>query len=123
MMKKRFIWPALLLLLCCCTEKEGLPSADRLTVETVSTRVQLDGSGRTVWTEGDKFSVFYNSDSNERWKYTGKTGAASGQIEYLLEWGKDDELREEWITAERLECLSKIFSPETQQGFQQGLNL
>ena len=83
MMKTRFILPALLLLiLCCCTEKEGLPSADRLTVETVSTRVQLDGSGRTVWTEGDKFSVFYNSDSNERWKYTGKTGAASGQIEY-----------------------------------------
>lgn len=62
---------------------------------------------------------------NPKWKTvcTAITVRASGQTEYLLEWGKDDELREEWITAERLECHSKIFSPETQQGFQQGLNL
>lgn len=60
-----------------------------------------------------------------KWKTvcTAITVRASGQTEYLLEWGKDDELHEEWITAERLECHSKIFSPKTQQGFQQGLNL
>ncbi len=68
-------------------------------------------------------SCCFSAIRNGKPSGTAITVRASGQTEYLLEWGKDDELREEWITAERLECHSKIFSPETQQGFQQGLNL
>ena len=64
---------------------------------------------------GDTVLLF----GNPKWKTvcTAITVRASGQTEYLLEWGKDDELREEWITAERLELLSKIFPQTDQQGF------
>ena len=74
---------------------------------TITTKISI---GDTVLLFGDP-----------KWKTvcTAITVRASGQIEYLLEWGKDEELREEWITAERLECLSKIFTPNNQQGFNQ----
>ena len=68
---------------------------------------------------GDIVHLF--GDPKWRTVCTAITVRASGQIEYLLEWGKDDELREEWVTAERLELLSKIFPPTDQQGFQQCL--
>lgn len=64
---------------------------------------------------GDIVLLF--GDPKWRTVCTAVTVRASGQIEYLLEWGKDDELREEWITAERLELLSKIFPQTDQQGF------
>ena len=32
------------------------------------------------WTEGDLFSVFYNSAGNSKYKYVGKTGVTSGKI-------------------------------------------
>lgn len=43
--------------------------------ENVETRIQLDESQKTVWTNGDLVSVFYRSDANQKWKYTGETGA------------------------------------------------
>ncbi|MBQ4199545.1 MAG: hypothetical protein II649_06655 [Kiritimatiellae bacterium] len=66
---------------------------------------------------GDTVLLF----GDPKWKTvcTAITVRASGQVEYLLEWGRDDELREEWITAERLELLSKIFPQTHQQGFMQ----
>ncbi len=70
---------------------------------------------------GDIVLLF--GDSRWRTVCTAITVRASGQIEYLLEWGKDDELREEWVTAERLELLSKIFPPDVPQGFKQELKL
>ena len=44
---------------------------------------------------------------------------ASGQIEYLLEWTSDGELKDEWITSERLDCLSKISGRVSSPGFNQ----
>ena len=64
---------------------------------------------------GDIVLLF--GDPKWRTVCTAVTVRASGQIEYLLEWGKDDELREEWVTAERLELLSKIFPQTDKQGF------
>ena len=43
--------------------------------DNVETRVQLDNSQKTVWTNGDLMSVFYRSDANQKWQYTGETGA------------------------------------------------
>ena len=39
------------------------------------TRIQLDKSLKTVWTNGDLVSVFYRSDANQKWQYTGETGS------------------------------------------------
>ena len=78
---------------------------------TITTKISI---GDTVLLFGDP-----------KWKTvcTAITVRASGQIEYLLEWGKDDELREEWVTAERLELLSKIFPQDSEQGFSQRMSL
>ena len=70
---------------------------------------------------GDIVLLF--GDPKWRTVCTAITVRASGQIEYLLEWGKDDELREEWVTAERLELLSKIFPKDSEQGFSQRMSL
>jgi len=57
--------------------------------------------------------------SDPKWKTvcTAITIRASGQIEYLLEWVTEGELKEEWITAERLDCLSKISGRVDAPGF------
>ena len=81
-MKKIVILISEALFLCCCAEKERPAAADRLAVSMASTRVQLDESGHSVWTAGDLFSVFFKSANNEKWKFTGQTGATSGEIEY-----------------------------------------
>lgn len=41
-------------------------------------RVELDYSCQTVWTKGDKVSVFHNSDSNDCYEYQGETGEREG---------------------------------------------
>lgn len=43
--------------------------------DEAETRIQLDQSHRTVWTNGDQVSVFYRSDANQKWQYKGETGA------------------------------------------------
>lgn len=53
-------------------------SPETLTIgfeDNVETRIQLDRSQKTVWTNGDLVSVFYRSDANQKWQYTGETGA------------------------------------------------
>ena len=42
-------------------------------------RIQLD-NGKTVWTQGDKVSVFYKTTGNECWRFNGKTGDRSGTL-------------------------------------------
>ena len=44
------------------------------------TRIQLNDEVKTVWTEGDLVSVFYRSDANQKWQYTGKTGTRVGEL-------------------------------------------
>lgn len=56
---------------------------------------------------GDIVLLF--SDPKWRTVCTAITVRASGQVEYLLEWSNNGELNQEWITAERLDCLSKIY--------------
>lgn len=49
------------------------------------TRIQLGEDGRPVWTEGDLVSVFYRSNSNDKYLFTGKTGDMEGSIELVEE--------------------------------------
>lgn len=42
--------------------------------DDAETRIQLNESQKTVWTHGDQVSVFYRSDANQKWQYTGETG-------------------------------------------------
>lgn len=51
--------------------------------EIDETRVQLDGEGRTVWTEDDRISVFYYSTENLQWAFQGKTGDRSGSFAHV----------------------------------------
>ena len=47
--------------------------------EDDDSRVQLD-NGKTVWTQGDKVSVFNKTFGNECYKFNGKTGDRSGTL-------------------------------------------
>ena len=44
------------------------------------TRIQLNDAQKTVWTSGDLVSVFYLSDANQQWQYTGETGARTAKL-------------------------------------------
>lgn len=55
---------------------------DSITVgfEGDDTRIQLNETQKTVWTNGDIVSVFYKSDANQKWKFDGETGARTAQL-------------------------------------------
>ena len=46
-----------------------------------NTRVQLNEAGKTVWTKNDLVSVFYKSDANDCWKFTGNTGDRTATLQ------------------------------------------
>ena len=48
--------------------------------EDEDTRIQLNEAKKTVWTKGDLVSVFYMSDANQKWRYTGETGERNAQL-------------------------------------------
>ncbi|MBO5856262.1 MAG: leucine-rich repeat protein [Alistipes sp.] len=48
--------------------------------ENDDTRIQLNEAQKTVWTNGDLVSVFYRSDANQKWQYTGETGARTAEL-------------------------------------------
>ena len=48
--------------------------------EDDGTRIQLNEVQKTVWTKGDLVSVFYRSDANQQWHYTGETGARIAEL-------------------------------------------
>ncbi len=56
------------------------PEALTVGFEDDETRIQLNEAQKTVWTEGDLVSVFYRSDANQKWQYTGKTGARTAEL-------------------------------------------
>ena len=56
------------------------PEALTVGFEDDETRIQLNEAQKTVWTEGDLVSVFYRSDANQKWQYTGETGARVGEL-------------------------------------------
>ena len=45
-----------------------------------NTRIQLNEETKTVWTKGDRVSVFYGTTTNEEWQFTGDTGVRTGEI-------------------------------------------
>ncbi len=48
--------------------------------ESDETRIQLNEDVKTVWTNGDQVSVFYRSDANQKWQYTGETGVRIAEL-------------------------------------------
>ena len=48
--------------------------------ENDETRIQLNEDVNTVWTNGDIVSVFYRSDANQKWQYTGETGTRIAEL-------------------------------------------
>jgi hypothetical protein len=70
----------------------GVP--ETLTVafeQDAETRIQLQDV-KTVWTKGDLVSVFYRSDANQKWQYTGETGERVGNLSRLDAGHKNHEL-------------------------------
>ena len=51
--------------------------------EDDGTRIQLNEAQKTVWTKGDRVSVFYKSDGNDCWQFTGNTGDRSGSLKRI----------------------------------------
>lgn len=64
---------------------------------------------------GDIVLLF--GDPKWRTVCTAITVRASGQVEYQIEWSDNGELKSEWVTAERLDCLSKITGSTDLPGF------
>ena len=48
--------------------------------EDDDTRIQLNEDMKSVWTKGDCVSVFYRSDANQQWQYTGETGERVAEL-------------------------------------------
>lgn len=78
-MKKLYIFALVVAFFAACatdvTEDVIINVPETLTVsfENEDSRIQL-GNGKTVWTAGDQVSVFYLSNANQKWQYSGQTG-------------------------------------------------
>lgn len=57
------------------------------------TRIQLNGAQKTVWTKGDQVSVFYRSDANQKWQYTGETGVRIAELTRVDEGVATEEMK------------------------------
>lgn len=85
-MKKLFLFAAVATMLAACTTDTTedvaqivVPDCLQVSIADEESRMQLSNE-KTVWTEGDKVSVFYKSDANQCWKFNGKTGDRSGTL-------------------------------------------
>ena len=56
------------------------PETLTVSLEGDDTRIQLNKAQKTVWTKGDQVSVFYRSNANQLWKYTGATGSRTANL-------------------------------------------
>ena len=90
-MKKFLLFAVVAILFAACTQDVAVEilspniaddAPDTLTVgfEGDDTRIQLNENVKTVWTNGDQVSVFYRSDANQKWQYTGETGARTAEL-------------------------------------------
>ena len=85
-----FLLAAMAFVACTQNEVEELTAnradvPETLTVgfEGGDTRVELNDALKTVWTEGDEVSVFYQSYDNMRWAFQGTTGDRSGELKLV----------------------------------------
>ena len=88
-MRKLFILFTALFAFAACTQNEveefsanraDVPETLTVGFEGGDTRIELNETLKTVWTEGDEVSVFYRSDINQRWQYQGETGERVGDL-------------------------------------------
>ncbi len=61
--------------------------------ESDETRIQLNEAQKTVWTKGDLVSVFYRSDANQKWQYTGETGVRIAELTRVDEGVATEEMK------------------------------
>lgn len=59
-------------------ERDRIPETIYVSLDDETSRVQLNAEGKTVWTEGDFLTAFYQTDGNSKFKFRGKTGDRSG---------------------------------------------
>ncbi len=94
-MKKFFLFALVATLFAACStdatqdvapEIPTAPNELHVSFDAEDTRIQLGENGTPVWTEGDLVSVFYRSDSNDKYQFQGKTGDTEGSIK-LVESG------------------------------------
>ena len=85
-MKKLLLFIATLSTFAACTTDTTedvaqivVPDCLQVSIADEESRMQLSNE-KTVWTAGDKVSVFYKSDANQCWKFNGKTGDRSGTL-------------------------------------------
>lgn len=89
-MKKIMIFAAVATMFAACTKdatKDLAPAKPTdtfyATIGEEDPRVQLNEQMQTVWTEGDRVSVFNKTTGNRRYKFTGKTGDRTGELSYM----------------------------------------
>ncbi len=85
-MKKLFLFATAAMMLASCSTDTTqdvapivIPGELHVSIDDEESRMQLSDE-KTVWTAGDKVSVFYKSDANQCWKFNGNTGDRSGTL-------------------------------------------
>ena len=56
------------------------PDELHVSFDAEDTRIQLGENGSPVWTKGDLVSVFYRSNSNDKYQFDGNTGDTDGTL-------------------------------------------
>ena len=91
-MKRFLVFAVATVLFAACSkdaldEQQGIqnivdeaPATLAVGFEDDETRIQLNEAQKTVWTNGDLVSVFYRSNANQQWQYTGETGARTAEL-------------------------------------------
>ena len=91
-MKRFLVFAVAAVLFAACSkdvldEQQGIqnivdeaPATLTVGFEGDDTRIQLNSAQKTVWTNGDLVSVFYRSNANQKWQYTGETGARTAEL-------------------------------------------
>ena len=89
-MKKILFFVAVATMFAACTKDATKDLAPAKPTDTFyvsigeeDSRVQLNEQMQTVWTEGDRVSVFNKTTGNRRYKFTGKTGDRTGELSYM----------------------------------------
>ena len=89
-MKKLLIFAAVATMFAACSKDatQDLAAAKPIdkfyaTIADNDSRVQLNDACKTVWTSGDRVSVFNKTTGNRRYKFTGNTGDTVGELSYM----------------------------------------
>lgn len=90
MMKKKFFTYCCLFLALISCKRQVVIQHDSMVVlhaayAQTPTKVGLDSDLKTIWTDGDRVSVFYAGETeNSNAVFTGKTGSRSGEIQFSV---------------------------------------